>query len=314
MAFNSVKATIVLRNDLAINWKNRNPILAKGELSAEIDTGLLKIGDGINSYNNLPYINSFYTPDGVLITANNENEFTIGNFGKSYWEYSTTNLTDIEIQVDENHPWPANVELEIKNGEPRWVKPKALYNRTEGKLDGILITLAGDPQSNNDAATKNYVDNTIDTKIAQAGHLKRLIVNQLPENNIQANTIYMIKDNTVTGADKYREYLLIDNVLTQIGDTSVDLSNYIEKLEVIQAGNLVSVTSNGDLVDSGISANDVNALDIATDITLGGVRSSNADNNVSVDSVTGFMTINRVSTTKLYVPNGDEFIINGGTA
>ena len=40
---------------------------------------------------------------------------------------------------------------------------------------------------------------------------------------------------------------------------------------------------------------------------------SNLDNAVSVNAL-GVMEINRVSTNKLYVPTGDEFILNGGTA
>lgn len=311
---NKVRATIILRNDSAETWATKDPILARGEIGAEIDTGLLKLGDGLTSYNNLPYINSFHEPDGVLIKVNDGDKLTIGNYGKSYWEYNTMDMVDVEVQVDANHPWPANAEFEVKNGQARWVKPKATYNRTEGKINGILVTLAGDPQSNNDAATKNYVDSTIAEKIAQADHLKRLVVTELPQSNIKSNTIYMVKDDTVTGADKYREYLLIDGVLTQIGDTSVDLSNYVEKPTVINAGNLITITADGNLIDSGIASTDVNKLNIATTDVLGGVRSSNADNNVSVDNITGFMTVNRVSTNKLYVPDGDEFILNGGTA
>ena len=43
MPSNSVKATLILRNDLAATWASRNPILAKGEIGAEIDTGLLSL-------------------------------------------------------------------------------------------------------------------------------------------------------------------------------------------------------------------------------------------------------------------------------
>jgi len=58
MAFNNgVKATIILRHDTALNWREKNPILAEGEISAEIDTGLLKLGNGILPYNDLNYIN-----------------------------------------------------------------------------------------------------------------------------------------------------------------------------------------------------------------------------------------------------------------
>ena len=54
--FNSVKASIITRNDTAANLALINPVLARGELCAEIDTNKLKIGDGFNAYNDLEYI------------------------------------------------------------------------------------------------------------------------------------------------------------------------------------------------------------------------------------------------------------------
>ena len=71
MAQNSVRATLILRNDLAATWASRNPILAKGEIGAEIDTGLLKMGDGIKNFNQLNYINlgGGALGDGALITT-----------------------------------------------------------------------------------------------------------------------------------------------------------------------------------------------------------------------------------------------------
>lgn len=51
-------------------------------------------------------------------------------------------------------------------------------------------------------------------------------------------------------------------------------------------------------------------MPVATENTLGGVKSS-PDISVSQD---GFMTINRVSTSTLYVPDGDSFTIRSGNA
>ena len=55
-------------------------------------------------------------------------------------------------------------------------------------------------------------------------------------------------------------------------------------------------------------------LEIATESRLGGVKSSNLDDTIAVNASTGIMTLNTVSTTKLYVPTGDTLILNGGTA
>lgn len=312
MAQNSVKATLVLRNDSAANWESRNPILAKGELGAEIDTGLLKMGDGTTNFNSLNYINEGKTADGVLITTVN-GKLTLADYGKSYWRYDNNFLEEVEVVESDLTKWPTTVELEVKNGNARWVQPRSTYNPIMGTLDGVLVTLSRDPVTNNEAATKNYVDSSVASAVANAEHLKRLVVTTLPASGFDNNTIYMIKDNTVTGADKYKEYMVINGVLTQIGDTSVDLSNYVQKPTVTQAGNLVSLAADGGLIDSGIGVNEVGRLSIASSSVLGGVYSSTADNYVAVE-VTGHMKLNRVATDLLYVPVGSEFILNGGTA
>ena len=310
---NSVRATLVLRNDLAATWASRNPILAKGEIGAEIDTGLLKLGDGSTAFNSLNYINQGgHNGDGALITTVN-NALTVANYGYSYWKYDNETMRDIEVIEPDLSKWPSTLELEIKNNVARWVVPKINYNRTQGKLDGALITLARDPIYPSEAATMNYVTTAIASAIANAPHLKRQIVNELPSAYLDSNTIYMIKDNSVTGGDKYKEYIVINNELVQIGDTSVDLSNYIQKPTNFTVGNVPTLTATGELQDSGISINNINQLNIATSNTLGGVYSSNLDNYVSVTNL-GYLQINRVATDKLFVPDGSEFILNGGGA
>jgi len=315
MPQNNVRATIILRNDLAENWASRNPILAKGELGAENDTGLLKIGDGSKHFNELNYINLGGTGDGALITVNKNKQFTIAGYGHSYWEYDSENAQEVEIIEEDISKWPSTLELEIKNNIARWVVPKINYNRIEGKIDGALITLARDPISSKEASTKNYVDNAITDAIVRAPHLKRQIVSELPSDSIDQNTIYMILDINATGSDKYKEYILINDELVQIGDTSVDLSNYLKKPEAgnYTEGHIPSFSSNGSIIDSGILASEISKISVATSSTLGGVYSSNLDNKISVNAL-GLMEVNRIAIDKLFVPDGSELILNGGTA
>ena len=46
---------LVCRNDISLNWKIKNPVLKKGELGLEVDTTLMKIGDGSTAWNSLDY-------------------------------------------------------------------------------------------------------------------------------------------------------------------------------------------------------------------------------------------------------------------
>ncbi len=45
-----------MRRGLAAEWILVNPTLAAGEFGYETDTGSLKIGNGIDPWNNLPYV------------------------------------------------------------------------------------------------------------------------------------------------------------------------------------------------------------------------------------------------------------------
>ena len=194
---NTVKAILSIRNDLSANWAEQNPVLKRGELVAENDTKLLKLGDGVTPYNNLPYINA------TLSYVNQE----LGN----------------------------------------------KLDKTGGTVTGV-ITLDYTPSASTDAVNKGYVDELI----GSAGTLKREVVNQLPSAaEAEENVIYMLKDNTAIGPDVYQEYMLIGGQLVMIGDTSVDLTNYIEKPVSSNAGNLTAFAADGSVYDTGLLADDV---------------------------------------------------------
>lgn len=66
-------------------WERNNPILAAGEPGFELDTNLLKIGDGVTAYNDLEYFNGEYSfsADEKSLTINLNNEITIYGFNEA---------------------------------------------------------------------------------------------------------------------------------------------------------------------------------------------------------------------------------------
>ena len=106
-------------------------------------------------------------------------------------------------------------------------------------------------------ATKTYVGE----QISSVDHLKREIVTEIPgPETADKNTIYMLKIESATGEDKYKEYLLIDGTLQCIGDTSVDLTDYAKKTEIpteLPANGGNSLTVNGHTVKSDVPENAV---------------------------------------------------------
>lgn len=46
---------IQLRRDSSANWFAKNPVLAEGEIGIELDKNRMKVGNGVNAYNDLEY-------------------------------------------------------------------------------------------------------------------------------------------------------------------------------------------------------------------------------------------------------------------
>ena len=106
-------------------------------------------------------------------------------------------------------------------------------------------------------ASKSYVDNLI------SGRLKRLVVESLPTQDIDTNTIYMVPRSAPTTNNIYDEYMYINNAWELIGSTEVDLSNYYTKTESDNRYNAKLTVGNGiDIISDEISVKLSNASSI----------------------------------------------------
>ena len=52
---NTLELSIQLRGGTAEDMSNANPVLLRREIAVELDTGRIKCGDGVHSWNELPY-------------------------------------------------------------------------------------------------------------------------------------------------------------------------------------------------------------------------------------------------------------------
>ena len=143
------------------------------------------------------------------------------------------------------------------------------------------IVISDDPTEETDPVNLRYLEAAIAEAILNAHHLKRLIVNNLPSAaSADPDTLYMV---LAQSGDHYEEYMVINGAWDMVGSTG----------------------------DGGSGGGFM--LEVATESRLGGVKASQLADQVNV-TAEGFMTLNQVATTKLYVPTGDTFIIYGGSA
>lgn len=118
----------------------------------------------------------------------------------------------------------------LENGQVATNKSDIAAIKT-GKADKAT-TLAGYGIS--DAFTKDETTSAINSAVANAHHLKREVVDALPAvDDANADTIYMVPKKTgVAGnadGNTYVEYMLVNGKFEQIGDSTVDLTDYATK-------------------------------------------------------------------------------------
>ena len=117
---------------------------------------------------------------------------------------------------------------------------------TVSELQTKVDTLEGTVANKADAAnvytkTEVYAKGETDSKIAEAiaaaSHLKRSIVEHLPDvGEADQNTIYMVAKTGEAGEqDAYDEYFVIEGAWEKIGDTVVDLTDYATTASVTSA-------------------------------------------------------------------------------
>ena len=98
-----------------------------------------------------------------------------------------------------------------------------------------------------DAYTKGEADSKIAQAVANAEHLKRTIVEALPDvGDADEHTIYMVGDGEDEGNQKYEEFMLVNGAFEKIGDSAVDLTDYALKTEVNAAKQEAISTAAGD--------------------------------------------------------------------
>lgn len=158
-----------------------------------------------------------------------------------------------------------------------------------GKADKAN-TLAG--YSITDAYTKGEADSKIAEAIAAAPHLKRKIVEELPEvGSADANTIYMVpqEDGTVddpgTATSHYNEYMLINGAFELIGSSQVSLTGYATETFVTNAINAL------DVADAAVANQYVSQV-VETDGKIAVTRAELPVKSVTEGSANGTIAVN----------------------
>lgn len=277
MANNTLNTRLVICNDITAKWGTSDKVLLKGEFAIEFpETGepKVKVGNGTDTYKDLPYLTS--TPTEITNAINaaikaashtHNNKAILDAITASFTTELKANYDKAYSHSQSAHA-PSNAQANIietvkVNGVALTPNNKAVdvtvptyTHPTSGVKAGTYKSVTVDEKGHvtagtnpttisgygiSDAYTKEQTDSQIATAIAGADHLKRSIVSTLPAvGSADEHTIYMVPKKTPSGEDNgYDEFMLVISGDTKkfekIGDSAVDLTDYATKTYADQA-------------------------------------------------------------------------------
>lgn len=240
----TLKTRIALRNDSSANWQaNSDVILLKGEIGIEFEESgnvKMKVGDGTTSWGELDYFGGEPSEEPAVIAVDtNVFSFTDNTLKLLGFEEAPVG-TYLTKKSDGTIDWVTIDNSAVENLQNT---VSELADLIKEKADSTTVTELADIVNSkanaNEVYTKDEADLAIAAAVSAVDHLKREIVESIQiiehfktnPSEAVVNTIYMLKSN-VNGADQYQEFMRFDTtdgaiVFEQIGDTSVDLTNYV---------------------------------------------------------------------------------------
>jgi hypothetical protein len=328
MAEQKVKLVIQLRRDYAANWEKYKDIVpAQGEPCFVVDENILKIGDGVTKFCDLEPINgvkSELSGDGKSIVL-------AGNVLK-LMGYDAAEVGAQPQKTEDGIKWVLPVDLSdaVKTLET----DVANLNKIIGSVkegSGTLLSRIEDLETKMDGTGEGSVDAKIKAEIKA-----------FEEKVTGNNTIDTIQELIQYVADHGSEFNALVNEISDlkelIGGTTADgnildaISGKVDKEE----GKGLSTNDFTDSLLSKLESIEYNAqVNVIEKIGVGGsvlevvgkvvnipvagqdragvVKSSTGANKVSI-SKSGEMSVNKVNIHSVFVPIGDELILDGGSA
>ena len=198
------------------------------------------------------------TIKGQITTINGEGE---GSIKKAASDAQTAAIAAAKTYTDQEAAKKANLEHTHEIADVTGLqdaldgKANVSHTHTTAQVDGLDTALAGkadkaatlDGYGITDAYTKGQTDSKIAEAVAAAPHLKRQIVEELPDTEgADENTIYMVPqggsvEDPGASTSHYNEYMLINGEFELIGSSQVDLSGYATETFVTGAINALDV-------------------------------------------------------------------------
>ena len=325
MATQVIKTVFQFRRATTAEWlANKDTKPAAGEPCFDIELNTLKIGNGVDTYENLRPINGvqFKVENGSLVLEDN----TLKLMGFA----TAPEGAQPRKKADGTLEWIVP-STETVDGLQKTVAGLQSDVKTLQETDGTLLSKIGALEHKMDGTGEGTVDAKIDAKIKA---FEEKVVD-----NGTIDTIQELFDYVATHGDEAKAMVKdIADLKALVGEGTVDdrilaategkvdkvegkglssndfTDSLLAKLEAIEENAQVNVIENisvgGSILDVVDKTIDIPVADLDY---AGVVKSSTGANKVNI-SKSGEMSVNKVSIHSVFVPIGDELILDGGSA
>lgn len=317
---NLIKMRIQFRRDTAANWElvKDTVIPASGEPCFETDTGVFKIGDGVKTYGALDEIGrAKVSSDGKSIVLE-EGIFKLAGFDAAEVGAQPRKKSDGTIEwivpstetVDGLKATVAGLQSDVKTIQeivtPSGEGVQPLLTRVETIEDQLNGAGVNSIDKKIDAKINEFASKVTDDKtINTIAELFEYIGNHGKQVAGMLSDISTLKELVESKVDKVHGMGLSSNDFTD---------SLLNKLKVIEENAQVNVIEKinigGSLLD--ILDKSVN-IPIASLDNAGVVKSATGANKVNISN-SGKMSVNKINIHSVFVPIGDELILDGGSA
>lgn len=171
---------------------------------------------------------------GILATAKGYTDTEVAKKADKSHTHATSDITGLDDKLGEIDTAIDGVKTYIDTEVAK--KANVEHTHVTSDITGLDTKLGEIDTKLEDRYTKAETNTAIQTAVAGAGHLKRVIVETLPElADADLNTIYMVKKTSTKDKNVYTEYMVIEvesiRSWEEIGDSAVDLTDYLKKTD-----------------------------------------------------------------------------------
>lgn len=326
---------IQIRRDTSANWTLDNPTLYSGELGFELDTSLLKIGDGVTTWNNLSYYASL--PFSALdsdITPSSTSTYDLGSASNQWRQIHVDEgfyigdikLSNVSGQLQAEQVTDAGTSNEevIPNTNP-FASILDAYQILPTDAQGYLFntgtgTLSWAPS----LASSQLINGTSNVTLSPFGELA------VP-GNITSGSLLQLSGQSVTvtttqGPDLSWQFLSTGDFVLPSGG-SINSADQIQitvdpqdstvktwtfnNLGVIELPNNTGTIGQNQTDTQDLEINYADGVTIRT--SLGSWRFNNSTGTIDFPNGSTFGPVNGTSTTGIVADTGDNVVIKTST-